>query len=124
MNVFDFVKSINDKHDLGLSQEEIESQYQPWIVNKALSFTPDTLLFANLMNRYSFLPKRVQFQFFMTGIPKGRRYGKWLKKEKPEADIEFLKNHYNINIMRAEEMLDLISPEQLNIIKEMKGGKS
>jgi len=60
----------------------------------------------------------------MTGIPKGRRYGKWLKKEKPEADIEFLKNHYNINIMRAEEMLDLISPEQLNIIKEMKGGKS
>lgn len=124
MNVFDIVKSINEKTSLGLSPEELESLYQPWIVNKALSFTPDTVLFANLMNQNASLPKRVQYAFYFHGVPKGRRFGKWHKKEKPEADIEFVKNHFNINIMRAQEVLDILTDEQLNILKQMKGGKS
>ena len=47
MNPFDFVKSINyQKQDL-LDDDydgQIEKEYVPYIVNRALSFTPDTIL--------------------------------------------------------------------------------
>jgi hypothetical protein len=124
MNVFDIIKSINEKTKLDLSREELESLYQPWIVNKGLSFTPDTLLFANLMNQNAFLPKLMQYAFFYHGVPKGRRFGKWHKKEKPEDVVDLVKNVYDINITRAQEVLDILTDEQIKILRQMKGGKS
>lgn len=122
MNVFDFVKAVNEKQEVEWN-DITEKEYSPWIVNRAFSFMSDTLLHANLMNQNAFLPKKMQFDFFYYGIPKGRRFGKWQKKDKPEADVELLKKYYCINNLRAEEALAILTDEQLTIIRNFEGGK-
>ena len=68
MGPFDFVKSINyQKQDL-LEDDydnELEKQYIPYIVNKALSFTCDTVLHANEVNARPFLDKKLQYHYLL-----------------------------------------------------------
>ena len=49
---------------------ELEREYIPYIVNKALSFTPDTILQANEMNCKPFLDKKLQYHYLLNIIRK------------------------------------------------------
>ena len=61
MNVFDFVNSINyDKRDL-FEDPQAEKDYVPFLVNRSLSYFPDTALYANEMNQQAGIPKRWQY---------------------------------------------------------------
>ena len=66
----DYLNAINhQKIDLMDGQDEFwEKKYPAYIVNKALSAFPDTLLYVNEMNRLCHLDKRFQFQFFLNSI--------------------------------------------------------
>jgi len=64
MNPFDYVNSINThKRNLmvGSENDELaEKEYVPFLTNKALSYHTETLLYSNEMNRYAFLPNKLQ----------------------------------------------------------------
>ena len=62
-NPFDYVNSINSSKKPNLMRDSendalAEKGYNAYLVNKALSCFPDTLLHANLMNQYHQLENR------------------------------------------------------------------
>ena len=87
------------------NDELAEKFYKPWITNVALSNHADTVLFANEMNRYSFLPNRAQYEYLFNAIRKRKRFG--YPKSKIGSDIELVARAYNINYTRAKEYLKL-----------------
>ena len=124
MSPFDFVKSINDTKENIITDEWSEDQYAPFIVNKALSFTPDTVIYANEMNSRPHLAKSLQYNFLINIVRKKKRFSKWIKKEKIEA-IEIVKEYYGYNTEKARKAVSILSEKQIENIKERmyKGGK-
>lgn len=120
---FDFVNSINfTKEDL-IVDEWSEKQYQPYIVNKGLSYSPDTVIPANEMNSRPHLDKKLQFSFLINTVRPMKRFNKWIKAEKIES-IEVIKEYYGYSTEKARQVLPILSDEQLNYLKEklQKGG--
>ena len=121
---FDFVKSINDTKENLITDDWSEDQYNAFIVNKALSFTPDTIIYANEMNSRPHLAKSLQYNFLINIVRKKKRFSKWIKKEKIEA-IEIVKEYYGYNTEKARKAVSILSEKQIENIKERmyKGGK-
>lgn len=114
LSPFDFIKSINKKNYL-MVDEHIEKQYDPFIVNRGLSFFIDCVPFVYNMNRYCNLPKKIQYDYLFTGIRKKDRWSKWAKDDKYEYVDEIMKE-YSVNKSRAIEILDRLSKEQVDSI--------
>lgn len=121
---FDFANSIFfSKEDL-IVDEWSEKQYNPYIVNKALSYGPDTVIAGNEVNSRPHLDKKMQYDFLRGIVSKRKRYNKWLKPEKEEK-LTVIKQYYGYNNTKASEALRLLTDEQFtNIEKRLnKGGK-
>ena len=113
---FDFINAISHtKIDL-MEQDNAESQYKPYVINKGLSFYPDTVIQANEMNSRPHLDKRMQFNFLINIIRSKKRYSKWLKPEKLN-DLEVVQEYYGYSKEKARQVLPLLSDEQINYIK-------
>lgn len=119
MDVFkEVIPSINQKTKNLLDENpDLEKEYQPFIVNRAMSFGNDTILFANEMNKFPNLSKKMQYDFLFYGVPQGKRYNKWIKKENIEH-IEMIKHYYKYSTKRAREALEILTDEQIEIIKQ------
>jgi hypothetical protein len=94
------------------------------MVNRGLSYFNDTILMANEMNLNSHLDKKLQYHFLINIVRKRKRFSKWAKPE-TESDIEAVKEYYGYNNEKARQALTLLSPENINIIKQKvnKGGR-
>jgi len=113
---FDFINAISHtKLDL-MSLDNAESQYKAYVINKGLSFYPDTVIQANEMNSRPHLDKRMQFSFLINIIRSKKRYSKWLKPEKLN-DLEVVQEYYGYSKEKARQVLPLLSYEQINYIK-------
>ena len=122
MTPFDIINSINNKTKLDWD-DVTEKSYTPFMINRGLSFNIQTVLFANEMNQFPQLDKKMQYDFYFNGIPKGKRFDKWQKKLAVDDDVKLIMSFYDINIQRAEEYLKLLSSEQIDVIKQkMKQG--
>ena len=124
MTPFDYVKAINYTKSNLIVDDLTEKEYNPFIVNRALSMGMDTVLQANEMNRSPHLEKRLQFDFLLNSISKLKRFDKWQKAEKSE-DLEYVKQYFNYSYPKAVQALSILSPKQLNEIKTIlnkKGG--
>ena len=125
MNPFDYVNAINyNKKDI-MVDDIAEKEYNPYIINKALSFFPDTILFANEMNKYHHLDHRLQFDFFINIIRKKQRFSKWLKPNEVE-NLQLIKDCYGYSNEKAKSVLTLLSNEQIDELKTRmnKGGRT
>lgn len=120
---FDFLKSINETKINLIVDEWSEKQYQPYIVNKGLSYTPDTVIMANEMNSRPHLEKSLQNNFLINTIRSRKRFSKWIKPEKLEA-IELIKDYYGYSTEKARQVVSIFTKEQLLNLKEKlkKGG--
>ena len=121
MELKDWLNSINfNKEDLS---HEIKD-YPPYIVNKCLSGHLDCILFANEMNRYHFLDKDMQYNFYLNTLRKRRRFSPWIRKDKV-SDLEYVKRYYGYNNENATQALKILSHEQIEFIKQKldTGGK-
>ena len=122
----DYLNDINYKKDnLMDSEDEFwEKRYPAYIVNKVMSAFPDTLLFANEINQFHYLDKKLQYDFLIYGVRKKKRFSKWMKASKLK-NLEYIKEYYGYNNEKARLALELLTKEQLNIIKQRlsKGGK-
>ena len=121
-NPFDFVSSISfTKNNMMSSEnysEDIEKDYIPFIVNKALSYHSDTVLFANQMNQWSkVLTNRMQYEFYLYApIRRKKRFAKWVKPEQNET-VELIMSAYKYNRVQAEQVLKIFTPAQIEILK-------
>tara|TARA_B100001113_G_C21050666_1_gene596601 strand:- start:167 stop:559 length:393 start_codon:yes stop_codon:yes gene_type:complete len=122
MNPFDFLNSINySKKDMfdvpDTSLEELERGYSGYHINRSLSYFPDTVDAANITNRYHHLDNKLQYHFLLNIIRKKRRFSKWIKAD-PISDIEVVKQYYGYSNTKAKQALSLLSPDQINIIRQ------
>ena len=124
-NPFDFVKSVSyDKKDIMVDDIE-EKAYQPFLINKALSYHQDAVFLVNEMNIIHSSDSRLQYLFFINTLRKRQRFSKWHKPYESKK-LETVKNAFNVSSQRAKEYLELLSEKQYRDLKEsMKiGGKN
>ena len=115
MNPFDFINSINANKDI-MVDELAESQYVPFIVNRGMSYFPDTILLANQMNMHSHLDNKLQYQYLINSTRPRKRFSKWSKKHE-NSDLDVVKEYYGYNNRNAEYALSLLTKQQLDYIK-------
>jgi hypothetical protein len=125
MTPFDFINAINLTKKNLFEDPQAEKDYLPFLVNRGLSYFPDTVLYANEMNRNSGIPKDWQFSFFLNTIPKKKRFSKWHKKDADSESLTLVKEYFGYSSEKALEALSILSDDQLAMIKEKlyKGGK-
>lgn len=125
MTPFDFINSITyNKEDLFVDPQA-EKDYVPFIVNRGLSYFPDTLFYANEVNQYSTASKKWQYDFLRLSIAKKKRFSKWAKKESLTTDVALVQEWYKYSEEKAIEALTILTDQQLKAIRDAlnKGGK-
>ena len=124
MNPFEYANAINYTKKNIMVDDLAEEAYLPYMINRQLSYFPDTVLAANEMNRNHHLDNRLQFDFFINIIRKRKRFSKWFKPEQI-SDLENIKQYYGYSNDKARQVLPLLSTEQINELKNKvaKGGR-
>ena len=123
----DYLQAINEtkKPLLDSDDTEWEKKYAPFVINRCLSMFYDTIMHSNEMNGLHFLPKTMQFHYLINSIRKKKRFGgKWLSQAKLK-DMEVVKEYYGFSNAKAKEALNLLTEDQIEIIKNTlnKGGR-
>ena len=124
MSPFDYLNSINlTKKDI-MVDDISEKEYNPFIINRGLSFFADTILYANEMNINHHIDNRLQFDFFINIINKKKRFTKWVKPHEI-SNLELIKEYYGYSNQKAKSVLSLLSDEQIEEMKQriFKGGQ-
>ena len=97
MELKEWLKSINlSKKNLIDEDPSLEKEYSPYIINRIYSGHLDAILFANEMNQYHFLPKKMQYDFFLNTLRTKKRFSPWLRKDEIK-DLDYVKRYYNHN---------------------------
>jgi len=118
MSPFDYVKEILQGKKQLIVDELTEKEYNPFIVNRSLSYHKDCVMYANEMNRRHFIDKKCQFDFLINTVRSQKRpFAKWIKSEKSD-DIECIKTIYGFSDLKAREAYRLLSKEQIQRLKE------
>ena len=121
----DWLNSINQtKKNLTEEDPSLEKNYAPYIVNRIYSGHLDSIMFANEMNQYHFLPKKMQYDFFLNTLRPKKRFSPWLRKDEIK-DLDMVKRYYGYSNEKAKQALKILTTEQLNFIKSKfeTGGK-
>ena len=113
----DWLNSINFTKENLLEDPSTVSEYPPYIINRCLSGHLDCVLFANEMNKYSFLDKDMQYTFYLNTLRKKKRFSPWMRKDKI-SDLEYVKRYYGYNNENATQALKILSKQQLDYIKQ------
>ena len=118
MSPFDYVNAILQNKKPLIVDEMTEKEYQPFLVNRSLSYHKDCIMYANEMNRRHFLDKKLQFDFLLNTVRSQKRpFAKWAKAEKND-DLACIKQIYGFSDTKAREALRLLSNEQIQQLKE------
>ena len=118
MELKDWLNSINQtKKNLIDEDPSLEKEYPPYIVNRCLSGHLDCIIFANEMNKYNFLPKKLQYEFLLNSLRKKKRFSPWLRKDKV-TDLECVKQYYGYSNEKASQALKILTKDQINFIKQ------
>lgn len=121
--MWDIINSISyTKKDL-LDEPEFEKEYNAFMINRGLSYFPDTLLYCNEMNMLAHVDKKLQYQYLINTIRPRKRFSKWAKR-KEDANLQMVMEHFGYSIDKAQSALSILSPDDLDKIKQKmnKGG--
>ena len=114
----DWLNSINFNKDNLIEEDPSEiKNYPPYIINRCLSGHLDCVMFANEMNKYSFLDKDMQYSFYLNTLRKKKRFSPWLRKDKV-TDLEIIKQYYGYSNEKAANALKILTPDQIKFIKQ------
>lgn len=121
---FDYVNDINYGKKNIMVDDVSEKDYNAFIVNRALSYFNDTVLYANEMNIHHSLDSKLQYSFLINIVRKQKRWSKWLKPNEV-TNLELIKEYYGYSNEKAKSVLSLLNDEQLQELKNRiyKGGK-
>ena len=114
-----FLRSINITKEnvlLDDSNGKIEEAYNPFIINKTLSYFPDTIMQSNTMNQFFDIDKKLQYEFLLNSIRKKKRFSRWIKSN-IEENVDTVKQYYRVGNEKSVEILSLLNDEQISIIK-------
>lgn len=126
MDLFkEVIPSILEKNNY-VYDESDSSSYNPFIVDRALSAYIDCLPFISEINLYKNVSKRIHYDYLFYSVRKYKRqYQKWVKPTEYD-NLDVVMEYYNFSKEKALEALSILTPEQIDHIKQSleKGGKS
>jgi hypothetical protein len=125
MSPFEFVTSINNtKINLMDKDEDVETKYNSFLVNRSLSYFPDTVIMSNEMNRLHHLDAKMQYDFLINIVRKKKRFSKWDKPEQRD-DLECIKEYFGYSESKAKQIIGLLTESQIKTIKNKvsRGGR-
>ena len=118
MELKDWLNSINlTKKNLIEDEPYLAKEYPPYIINKCLSGHLDCILFVNEMNKYHFLDKDMQYEFYINILRKRKRFSPWIRKDKV-TDLDCVKQYYGYSNEKASQALKVLSSDQIQFIKQ------
>ena len=106
-------------------QDEIDvKDYTPFVVNRALSYHMDCIIYANEMNLYPEMDKDLQYQYLLNTIRSMKRKFQPWQKASADKDLECVKEYFGYSNQKAKEALRILNDEQIAEIKAntIKGG--
>ena len=123
----DYLNAINWSKENLLDSDDLTwyKKYPPYIINRCLSQHIDTIIMANDMNQRHGLDKKLQFHFLINSIRKRKRFGgKWTSTNRSK-NLDLIKEYYGYSNAKARVALDILTKEQIDLIKESlnKGGR-
>jgi hypothetical protein len=107
---------INDDIDV--------KDYVPFVVNRAMSYHMDCVLYVNELNLRSSIDKDMQYQYLLNTIrPMKRKFQPWQKSD-VDKNIDCVKTYFGYSNNKAKEALRILTDEQIAEIKRIteKGG--
>jgi hypothetical protein len=118
MELKDWLNSINfNKVNLIKDEPHLAKEYPSFIVNRCMSGHLDCILFASEMNKYHFLDKDMQYEFYINILRKRKRFSPWIRKDKV-TDLDCVKQYYGYSNEKASQALKILSYEQIEFIKQ------
>jgi hypothetical protein len=122
-NPFDYITSISFSKEDMMEDELGEKEYNAFMVNRGLSYFPDTIMYANEMNLNAQVDKKLQYHYLMNSIRPRKRFSKWAKKQNSDQ-LEMVMEYFGYNIDKAKSALSILSKTDLEKIKQKmnKGG--
>ena len=114
-NPFDFVKSASyDKKDIMVDDIE-EKPYQPFLVNKSLSYHEDCIFLTNEMNTRHSTESRLQYVFFLNTLRRRQVFQMsvplYLKETRCNQTV------LSVSTRDAKEYASLLSDKQYRELK-------
>jgi hypothetical protein len=73
-------------------------------------------MYANEMNLNHQIDNKLQFGYLLNSVRTAKRFTKWLKKD--NSDIELVRQYYGYNRDKAMQIIDILTPEQISIIRK------
>lgn len=107
-----------------LNDESDYKDYTPFVVNRALSYHMDCVLYVNEVNKIPSVDKDMQYQYLLNTIrPMKRKFAPWQKANK-DKDIECVKLYFGYSDQKARDALRILTDEQIAEIRKRtdKGG--
>jgi hypothetical protein len=120
----EILPSILEKKKSVFRDELDYKDYKAFLINRALSYHMDCVLYVNEMNINNSLDADMQYQYLLNTIrPMKRKFQPWQKSE-VDKDIECVKQYFGYSNEKAKEALRVLTDEQVAEIKikTTKGG--
>jgi hypothetical protein len=120
----DIVPSILETKQNVLIEEHDEKDYNPYIVNRALSYHLDCVPYVNQINQVHFVDKKLQYHYLLNSIRQMKRKFKAWQKSEEDKNLACVKEYFGYSNSKAKEALRILSDEQIAYIKTKtdKGG--
>jgi hypothetical protein len=126
MNPFEYANDLMRKKDYDGDCIRERKDYKPFFINRSLSYQPDLIYNANMMNEYPMLDTKAHYDFLHQTVEKKKRPFKgWIKAKKLE-DLAVVKEYYKYSNKKALESLNILTENDIKQLKQklFKGGKS
>ena len=111
MELKDWLNSLNfTKENLLNDEPHLAKEYPPYIINRCMSGHMDSVMYAQEMNKYHFLDKDLQYNFYLNTLRKRKRFSPWIRKDKV-SDLDYVKRYYGYSNEKASQVMKILTPE-------------
>jgi hypothetical protein len=111
LNAINYTKPRPDEFD----EHPPFKGYSPYVINKSLSFTADTIFQANEVNSRHHLSKEMQYDYLRHSVRKRKRFSPWLRKVHPDC-FDKVQVYYGYSKKKTEEALSVLTEGQIQEI--------
>ncbi len=108
-----------------VAEPEFGKEYNPFIINRGLSYHEDCILAAAVLNERPWVDKSLQALYLINTLRPRKRYSKWIKTTVSD-DAKVVAEYYNVSLRVARDLVSLHSSEHLTIMRARldKGGST
>lgn len=114
----EIIPSILQTKKNAMLTDQDEKSYPHFMVGRALSNYPDTVLIANEINLYPHLDNKLKYDYLLNIVkPYKRPFAKWHKRAS-SVDLEAVKEYYGYTDAKAYDVLAILNDAQIKAIKK------